>query len=110
MHFLSLSICIYGYVAFTSARTEEDQASSPAANTEIRLGIPPPERCFYQDASECPKIENSDDCPCKRIPILSSSNNEEYAVFCCDLNIKTFETGLACSSKYLNIYYCYQFI
>ncbi|XP_074116172.1 protein halfway-like [Cotesia typhae] len=105
MHILSLSICIYGYVAFTSARTEEDQASSPAANTEMRLGIPPPERCFYQDASECPEIENSDDCPCKRIPILSSSNNEEYAVFCCDLNIKTFETGLACSNFPVNVSY-----
>ncbi|XP_015122047.1 protein halfway [Diachasma alloeum] len=103
MQWMSLMICLYAGMA--SGRTEEDQASLSGGSTELRVGLPPPERCFYQSQMECPEVVKSDDCPCKRIPILSHTSNDENAVYCCNLSAKSFEFGLACANFPSNVSY-----
>lgn len=100
-----ITFMILLYMGLVKGRTEEDQATASGVNGEIKMSFRPSERCFYQLSSECPKVENFNDCPCKRIRIISHSASEENAVFCCNLNSRTFDTGLACASKFIAMIY-----
>ncbi|KAK0074967.1 hypothetical protein PV325_007581 [Microctonus aethiopoides] len=100
-----ITFMILLYMGLVKGRTEEDQATASGVNGEIRMSIRPSERCFYQLSSECPKVKNFNDCPCKRIRIISHSASEENAVFCCNLNSRTFDTGLACANFPTNVSY-----
>ncbi|XP_043282733.1 protein halfway isoform X2 [Venturia canescens] len=99
MQWLAVMMCLYAGVA--SGRTEEDQSSGSNGNAMIPAL---PERCYYEEASECPSPENGDACPCKRI-LLSHSSPDANAVLCCNVDSRNFETGLACANFPANVSY-----
>ncbi|XP_012272897.1 protein halfway isoform X2 [Orussus abietinus] len=97
MQWLMVMLCLYAGVV--RARTEEDQSSSTSSSHVVSPTIL--DHCFHREPTECP---TSEECPCKRI-VVSDDSPEANAVFCCNLDNNTFESGLACANFPANVTY-----
>lgn len=93
MQWFVVVICLCAGVA--SARTEEDQQTS--STSVIGISGVLSEQCFYRHINECPDIKVTG-CSCKKI-ILAHNNPEGNAVFCCNLDIRNFESELSCTGS-----------